>query len=69
MRFPFRCIICGGEGKIQEGEDGTSVAFGEKTCHACGGTGVIWSPDKNSTPYCTQPGRPPSIWVGSPPDN
>lgn len=40
MAKPYRCPVCGGEGKIPVPE---SAAM-HKPCHACSGTGIVWEP-------------------------
>lgn len=44
MSVPFKCPICNGRGTVHM-EGNTSTALPTKTCHGCGGTGIVWSPD------------------------
>lgn len=41
--IPYKCPVCDGSGKYKR-----------KTCHACGGTGLVWG-----TETSTQPGSAP----------
>lgn len=40
QRRPHVCPRCGGEGGWWE------FGVGEKTCHPCGGTGIVWEPQR-----------------------
>lgn len=42
-KFPHRCPVCGGAGKIPNINTGTTTSIYPKdACHGCGGTGIVW---------------------------
>lgn len=50
MTQPFKCPACDGQGKRvlpPAYSGGTCVSMTESPCHACNGTGIVWSPDKH----------------------
>ena len=52
MLIPHKCPVCEGTGQAPAGL-GVDNGTGTVTCHACGGTGVIWGKGPD------QPVKPP----------
>lgn len=45
MSLPYVCPLCNGSGKLP-----TDQTCPTKPCHACGGEGIVWSPDADRDP-------------------
>ena len=52
MRIPFKCPVCDGTGLVSkppyiagDQETWSTSQTGTYPCHACGGSGIIWSED------------------------
>jgi hypothetical protein len=52
LRRPYKCPVCDGAGHVSRppwvaGDQNTWIASDVAThsCHACSGTGIVWSPD------------------------
>ena len=53
---PHRCPICNGTGTVPwwfygDGEPTTGTSMAQVQCHACGGTGVLWSQPTPPEPW------------------
>ena len=44
MSTPYQRPVCGGSGKLHWACQYQTTAVIEETCHACYGSGIVWSP-------------------------
>ena len=47
MSRPYTCPVCGGRGEVRRSGVREDMAWDSpyKTCHACNGKGIVWSPE------------------------